>query len=178
MPRDPGQQRKSDLRLVLGATIGIILGGVVIAAAILAVTSRGKVPTTRKPIAFGLGTEVRKNVRSGGPVNIAGASGDTGFWVALEDGELVALLVHQPKPQSCTLRWRGSKNSFLCDGRRVTSDQLARYRSFVSKSGPTKGLYMVALRDVQPAPGASAGSTSTSSTTGPSTSAPSTAPGS
>jgi hypothetical protein len=78
VPTDPGKQRKSDIRLLLGATIGIILGGVIIAAAILAVTSRGKVPSTRKPIAFGLASALTKNVRQGGPVNIAGASGDTG----------------------------------------------------------------------------------------------------
>ena len=174
MPRDPGQQRTSDIRLLLGATIGVILGGVIIAAAILAVTSRGTVPTTRKPVAFGLAAEVRKNVAKGGPINIAGASGDTGFWVALEDGKPVALLVHQPKPQSCTLRWRGSKNSFLCDGRRVDTEDLARYRSFASRSGPTKGLYMVALRDVQPAPSAATTSTSTSTTT----TAPATSPSS
>lgn len=162
MPPEPGQQRKSDIRLLLGATIGVLLGGVIIAAAILAITSRGTVPTTRKPIAFGLAAEVRKNVEKGGPINIAGASGDTGFWVALEYGELVALLVHQPKPQSCTLRWRGSKNTFLCDGRKVDATDLARYRSFVSKSGPTKGLYMVALRDVQPPPSATTTTTTTS----------------
>lgn len=161
MPRDPGQQRKSDIRLLLGATIGVILGGVIIAAAILAVTSRGTVPSIRKPIAFGLAAEVTKNVKKGGPINIAGASGDTGFWVALEDGKPVALLVHQPKPQSCTLRWRGSKNTFFCSGRKVVSRDLARYRSFVSTSGPTKGLYMVALRDVQPAPSAASTTTTT-----------------
>jgi hypothetical protein len=165
--RDPGRQRKSDLRLLLGATIGILLGGVIIAAAILAVTSRGAVPSTRKPIAFGLATAVHENVKKGGPVNIAGASGDTGFWVALENGKLVALLVHQPKPQSCTLRWRGSLDSFLCDGRKVAIGDLARYRSFVSKSGPTEGLYMVALRDVQPGPGATTTSTTTAPTPSP-----------
>jgi hypothetical protein len=165
--RDPGKQRTSDIRLLLGATIGVLLAGVIIAAAILAVTSRGAVPSTRKPIAFGLASAVHDNVKKGGPVNIAGASGDTGFWVALEHGKLVALLVHQPKPKSCTLRWRGSKNAFLCDGRKVAVADLARYRSFVSKSGPTEGLYMVALRDVQPAPGATGTTTTTAPTTSP-----------
>jgi hypothetical protein len=164
VPPSPGQQRKSDLRLLLGATIGVIIGGVIIAAAILAVTSRGKVPSTRKPVAFGLATAVRQNVEEGGPVNIAGASGDTGFWVALEHGALVALPVNQPAPLSCTLRWRGSQDTFTCDGKRVTSEQLARYRSFVSRSGSTKGLYMVALRDVQPAP-ASTSTTTAAATT-------------
>ena len=39
---------------MIGATVGILLGGVIIAAAILAITSGGGVPNVRKPLAFGL----------------------------------------------------------------------------------------------------------------------------
>jgi len=137
---------------VLGAAIGVLLGGVVIAAAILAITSRGTGPNIKHPIAFGLASAVKDEVHQGGPINIAGPSGDNGFWVAIEDHHLVALLVKQPKPHACTLRWRGSKNTFTCDGRPVKSTEMARYRSFTAPSGPSKGLFMVALRDVQPAP--------------------------
>ena len=152
MPTSRPQQRRSDIKLLLGATVGVLLGGVVIAAAILAVTSRGKAPDVRVPQPFGLASSIHDNVRQGGPINIAGLSGDDGFWVAIEDHEIVALLVKQPKPQSCTLRWRGSKNTFTCDDKPVSSRNLARYRSFTQKQGPLKGSYMVALRDVQPAP--------------------------
>jgi hypothetical protein len=71
------------------------------------------------------------------------------------------------------VKWRASKDSFVCGNRKIPMDRLARYRSFVSKSGPTKGLYMVALRDVQPGP-ATVSTTTTSagvSTTAPATSA-------
>ena len=85
-------------------------------------------------------------------VNIAGLSGDDGFWVAIEDHQLVALLVKQPKPQRCTLRWRGSKNTFTCDDKPVASRNMARFRSFTKHRGPLKGSYMVALRDIEPAP--------------------------
>ena len=73
-------------------------------------------------------------MRTGGPVNIAGLSGDDGFWVAIEDHQLVALLVKQPKPQSCTLRWRGSKNTFTCDDKPVASRNMARFRSFTGRT--------------------------------------------
>jgi len=159
VPSASSSQRRGDLRLVLGATVGVLLGGVIIAAAILALTSRGgSGPDIKKPVPFGLESAIHKQVREGGPVNIAGLSGDDGFWVAVEDHELVALLVKQPQPASCTLRWRGSKDTFTCDDRPVSSRQMARYRSFIQKSGDLKGSYMVALRDVLPPPAGYPGS--------------------
>jgi hypothetical protein len=145
-------ERRSDIKLLLGAGIGVLLGGIVIAAAILAITSGGGIPSTKRPIPFGSETDIHARVRTGGPVNIAGLSGDDGFWVANEDHELVALLGKQPAPDRCTLRWRGSKDTFTCDDNPVGSRNMARYRSFTSKSGPNKGAFMVALRDVEPAP--------------------------
>jgi hypothetical protein len=145
-------QRRSDLRLVLGATVGILLGGVIIAAAILAITSGGGVPNVRKPVPFGLASDIRDKVRQGGPVNFPGLSGDDGFWVAIEHHQLVPLLVRQPAPASCTLRWRGSLDTFTCDGTPVTTEHLSRYRSFVQGTGDTKGLYMVELTKVLPPP--------------------------
>jgi hypothetical protein len=153
VPSARPSQRRGDLRLLLGAAVGVILGGVIVAAAILALTARGgHEPDIRKPVPFGSGTAIHEQVRQGGPVNIAGLSGDDGFWVAVEDHQLVALLVKQPRPADCTLRWRGSKDTFTCDDRPVSSRQMARYRSFVQQTGGLKGFYMVALRDVLPPP--------------------------
>ena len=151
MPSRPSQ-RRSDIRLLLGSAIALIIGGILVAGAILAITSRGKAPNVRGPLAFGLASDIRMRVHDGGPINIAGLSGDDGFWVAIEDHELVALLVAQPKPAACSLRWRGSKNRFTCDDRPVETVNLARFRSFVRKRGPQKGLFMVRLRTVLPAP--------------------------
>ena len=128
-----------------------------IAAAILAITADGFAPNLRKPQPFGLASDIRAKVREGGPVLIAGLSGDDGFWVTLENDRLVALLVRQPTPASCILRWRGSKGTFTCDDRPVDPTNLARYRSSVAASGPTKDLYMVELRKVLPPPGGGGG---------------------
>lgn len=152
MPTTGPSQRRSDIKLLLGATVGVLLGGVVIAAAILALTSGGTAPSIRRPIPFGLESDIHEKVREGGPVNIAGLSGDDGFWVTIEDHELVALLVKQPPPDRCTLRWRGSKNTFTCDDKPVASRNMVRYRTFTGKSGANKGAFMVALRDVEPPP--------------------------
>ena len=145
-------QCRSDLRLLLGAAIAVIVGGILVAAAILAITARGKLPNVKVAQPFGLAAAIHQQVKEGGPINIAGLSGDDGFWVATEHHQLVALLVHQPKPASCTLRWRGSKNTFTCDDRPVKSTSMARYHSFTQPSGPRKGLLMVELRNVLPVP--------------------------
>lgn len=152
MPPTLPSQRRGDAKLLLGAGIAVLLGGLVIAAAILAITARGTAPNIKVPLPFGLESDIYDRVRQGGPVNIAGLSGDDGFWVAIEDHGLVALLVKQPRPHRCTLRWRGSKNTFTCDDRPVSSRNMARYRSFTSHHGATKGSLMVALRDIEPAP--------------------------
>ncbi len=152
MPDRRSAQRSSDIKLLLGAAVGIILGGIVIAAAILAITSRGKGPNLNRPVSFGIEASIHRTVRAGGPINMAGLSGDDGFWLAIEDHRLVPLLVKQPSPESCTLRWRGSKNTFTCDDRPVSSEEMARFRSFTSKQGTTEGSLMVDLRKVLPAP--------------------------
>ena len=130
----------------------MIVGGILVAAAILAVTARAKMPNVKVALPFGSATDIHKRVRDGGPVYIAGLSSDDGFWVALEHGRLVALLVHQPKPASCTLRWRGSLHTFTCDNRPVQSRQLVRYASFTRRGGAPNDPFMVKLRTVLPAP--------------------------
>ena len=144
-------QRQSDLRLLLGTTVAVLLGGIVIAAAILAITADG-VPNLRRPQPFGLAVDLRKKVNEGGPLLIAGLSGDDGFWITMENERLVPLLVRQRTPEPCILRWRGSKDTFTCDDRPVDPSTMARYRTSVAENGPAKGLYMVELRKVLPAP--------------------------
>src|SRR4029078_13209609 len=43
----------SDIKLLLGAGIAVLLGGVVIAAAILAITARGTGPNIKRTVPFG-----------------------------------------------------------------------------------------------------------------------------
>src|SRR3954467_13342980 len=85
-------QRRSDIKLLIGSAIAVLLGGVVIAAAILAITAGGGAPSTKHPIPFGSASDIHARIRDGGPYNIAGLSGDDGFWVAVEDRQVVALL--------------------------------------------------------------------------------------
>jgi hypothetical protein len=145
-----------DRRIVVVATISIIVAGLLIAGAILAVTSRASPPKITKPVAFGVARSLHQRIDDGGPVAYAGTTGDTGFWLALEQGKLVALKIRQPGPGHCNVRWKGSVNSFVdCHGDKVRIDRLARYPVEIPRRGDQKGLLLVDLRHTDPPPAAS-----------------------
>jgi hypothetical protein len=133
--------------------MAVLVAGLLVAAAILLVTGRAKTPKPTKPIPFGVARSVRQLVEDGGPVPYAGTSGDDGFWVAIEDGKLVALVVQQPD-LGCNTKWRGSIDSFVCGGEKVRSTELERYKVVIPTSGDRKGNFLVDLRTVLPAPDA------------------------
>ena len=134
------------------ATLAVLAAGLAIAAAILFVTARAKAPTVRGPIPFGYAKSLEAKVKTGGPVAYAGTTGDTGFWLAIENGELVALKIRRPGTAGCNVRWAGSVDSFLdCNGKRVRMDQLARYPTEIPKRGDDKGILLVDLRHTIPA---------------------------
>jgi hypothetical protein len=145
--------RKGDTKLLIGATVGVIAAGLLVAAAILLVTGRAKTPKPTKPVTFGVARSMHTLVDDGGPLLFAGTSGDDGFWAAIENGDLVALVVRQPA-LGCNVKWRGSLDSFTCAGRKVKTDRLDRYRVVIPERGKQKGRFLVDLRDVQPGPAA------------------------
>lgn len=144
--------RTGDTRLLLGATAAVIVAGVLVAVAILLVTGRAKTPEPTDPVTFGVAKSLREKVATGGPVAYAGTTGDDGFWVAIENGQLVALVVQQPA-LGCNVKWRGSVDSFTCGDRKVDSRDLERYRVVIPARGEEKGRFLVDLRDVQAPPG-------------------------
>jgi hypothetical protein len=149
-------ERRSDTKLLIGATVAVLVAGLIIAAAILLVTGRAKTPGLDKPIPFGIASSLRAKVKEGGPILFAGTTGDTGFWLILEDGRLVALDVQKPTEKTCNIKFRSSLDAFTdCHGRKVTPESMARFRTSVPKRGDQKGFFLVDLRHLDPAPGPS-----------------------
>ncbi len=139
---------RSDTRTFVIATLAILVFGLVVAGTILAVTGRAKTPEVKGPIPFGFAKSLKTKVKTGGPVAYAGTTGDTGFWLAIEHGELVALKIRKPGTSDCNVRWAGSVDSFLdCNGKKVKIGQLARYRTDIPKTGDRKGNLLVNLRE-------------------------------
>ena len=85
-------------------------------------------PRSRARSPSGSPSRIREKAKDGGPFAYAGNSGDDGFWIAIEDGKLVALKIQKPGTKDCNVIWRGSKNTFVdCNGDPIRIDQLARY---------------------------------------------------
>jgi hypothetical protein len=138
---------------VIVATLGVLVLGLVIAAGILLITGRAKTPTLEGPVKFGFASSLREKAKTGGPFAYAGNRGDDGFWVAIEDGELVALKIRKPGTNDCNVVWRGSRDTFVdCNGDPIRMDQLARYPTQIPKQGDNKGIFLVNLSGTIPPP--------------------------
>ena len=70
-------------------------------------------------------------------------------------GELVALDVGRYDDPDCSIRWRGSKGSYIdCDGNRLDKTDMARHPVTVKTSGKQKGGVFVDLDTLDPPSGA------------------------
>jgi hypothetical protein len=149
----PVPVKRSNLPVYLLGIVLVLVLGILIAAAILLVTGRAKTPKMEGLIRFGQAKSLTEKARTGGPFAYAGSTGDTGFWVALEDGELVALKIRKPGTKDCNVIWRGSRDTFVdCDDKPIRMDQLARYRVEVPQRGDNKGQFLVDLSSNIPPP--------------------------
>ena len=117
----PSERRKGDIKVILGATIAVLLlGGFIAGAAI--VTTRGSKSTECGQLSVGLASDIRNNLDSGGPYFVTGGA-QCGFWLALENGDVVAYKAIQPS--GCTLRLR--LDHWSCGGATVPVVHIAKY---------------------------------------------------
>ena len=96
---------RSDTRLIVVTTLGILVIGLLIAETILFVTGRAKNPDIKGSVPYGF-AKPSERVKTGGPYAFAGKTGDSGFWIDLEHGRLVALKIKKPGTKDCNVRWR------------------------------------------------------------------------
>jgi hypothetical protein len=114
-------RRKSDIKLVAGATVAVILVGLFIAGAMIVTTSGSDGPQCGR-LDVGLASSVRSDVEHGPLFRTGG--GDCGFWLALENGDITAYKAVQPAT-GCTLLWKG--DHWECDGTSTPVSELAQY---------------------------------------------------
>jgi hypothetical protein len=144
--------RSSDIKLIIGATVGVLMAGFLIAAgAFVATRSSGSVVCGQLNI--GSASDVRNTLVGGGPYFQTGGAG-CGFWLALSNGNIVAYKVEQP--QNCALKLK--RDHWECGGQTVSAADLAQYPVSIQTVGQTSS----AVIDLLP-PGTV---TSTTGTTG------------
>jgi hypothetical protein len=118
VPLDP--KRKGDIKVIVGATIAVLLVGFFIFGAMLVTTRGGSGPQCGQ-LRIGSATGVRNNLEQGPYFQTGG--GDCGFWLALENGNIVAYKAVQPS--GCTVRWKF--DHWECSGRTIPAPRLAQY---------------------------------------------------
>jgi hypothetical protein len=111
---------KSDAKLIIGATVAVLLAGFLIAgAALIASGSRGSLVCPSLNV--GSASDIRRTLTNGGPIFQTGGA-SCGFYLALVDGNIVAYKAEQP---GCTLQLK--RDHWECGGHTVPDDQLAQY---------------------------------------------------
>ena len=145
---------RSDTRLLIGAGAAAVLGGVLVAVVLLLATSRADSPKKYRPFPAGPETQLRSELRKGGPFYYPDAfGGKRSILFALEGDQVVALMTHTPGDEECRVRWRGSVDSFVdCRGTRLRSDQVGRYQTTISTQRGTGDVVVVDLRKELPPP--------------------------
>jgi hypothetical protein len=115
-------RRNSDIKLLVSATVGVLMAGFLIAGAIL-VATRGSKSTVCPEINAGLASEVRRTVQTGASTLQTVGSTSCSFYFALEDNDIVAYRLEQP--DGC--RAEPKADHWVCGGVRVEAEDLAEY---------------------------------------------------
>ena len=150
--------RSSDIKLIVSATVAVLLVGFFIAGAAL-IGTRGKGSVVCGQLNIGSASDVRQKLEDGGPYFTTGGAG-CGFWLALQDGDIVAYKVEQP--ENCPLQLK--REGWKCGDRtNVDPNTLATYPVSIQTFGTTDAVIV----DLLPPGLASTTSPATTTTTRP-----------
>ena len=150
---------RDDRRLLIFTGVFVAVAAVLFAALIYLATNQQDTPDAKRPFFIGLERSKKKTIREdNSPQYVPDPTGDQGFWLDIEDGKLVALVLHVPGRPNCIVKWRDPRGGYVdCDDNVLQSEQLDRYKLIIgSRNGSPKGSVYVDLRKVTPAPDPSA----------------------
>jgi hypothetical protein len=146
---------RDDRRLLVFTGVFVLIAGVLFALVILLATGQQDAPDPSRPFFIGLERQKKEAIREESPQYIANPNPDgEGFWLDLEDGELVALVLHRSDAPRCFVKWKEQQEGYVdCDGNVLSSRQLERYVLIVgARNGSPRGSVYVDLRKKLPAP--------------------------
>jgi hypothetical protein len=115
--------RPSDIKLLVAASLAVLMAGFLIAGGIL-VATRGSKDIVCMQLNLGSATDIRHQLQSGG-AELRTGGGSCSFWLALADGDVVAYRVVQPS--GCALNLRDQGTRWVCGGRTLQPSALAQY---------------------------------------------------
>ena len=116
--------RAADIKLIVGATVGVLLVGGLLVLGLWTATSRGSGDErVCGQLNAGSASGIRETLENGGPVFTTGGAG-CGFFLALVDGDIVAYKALQ-HDAGCTLRLK--RDHWECGGRVLLDSELEQY---------------------------------------------------
>jgi hypothetical protein len=145
-----------DRRVLLFAGVIVLVAGLAVAGLLFLATGGTKdTPSSSKPLFLGLRPELVAKIEEGGPLYFASPFGENGFWLDLEDGEIVALNLVRPGTKDCQVKWRDPRKAYVdCNDQDLQAADLGRYQVTVGKldaDAPADAVY-VNLKVREPAP--------------------------
>ena len=135
--------RAADIKLLLGATVGVLLVGGMIAGMAL-IATRGSKNIVCTQLNIGSASNVRNTLQTGGPYFQTGGAG-CGFWLALDDNDIVAYKAQQPQ-MNCTLKLK--RDHWECGGVTIQTSELAQYPVAIQTLGQVDAVIV----DLRPPP--------------------------
>jgi len=134
----------------------VAIAGLLVAGALWFATSRNADTGPAGPLTIGPESTLRSKIADNdSPLYFASPFADVdGFWLDLEDGELVALVLDTPGPGKCTAKWKQPRLAYIdCEGAALSSAQLDRYEISITRKTSTRPrTAIVDLRTREPAP--------------------------
>ncbi|MFI5048114.1 MAG: hypothetical protein ACHQIG_13690 [Acidimicrobiia bacterium] len=145
---------RDDMPILVVATVGVVLAGVLVAVVLLLATGRGGSPTKYQPFEAGAAKDIKRLLKDGGPYYVPDPfGGSRSILFALEGGKVVALSNVVPNTKDCRVQIKNEGKSFVdCHGDRLQSDELDRYPTSTRLSTNGTEILLVDLRTREPAP--------------------------
>jgi hypothetical protein len=147
---------RADRSLLITTGAFVALAGLLVAGALWFATSRDADPGPAGPLTIGPEATLKAKISDNdSPLYFASPFADIdGFWLDIEDGRLVALVLDTPAPGKCTAKWKQPRLAYIdCEGNALSSAQLDRYEiSIVRKTDERPRSVIVDLRKREPAP--------------------------
>ena len=101
-----------------------------------------------KPGPFFLGLEqaLKTHIHEGSPLYFSNPGAGDGFWLDIENGQLVALVLDQTDGRKdCIVKWKDQRDAYIdCDDNELQSTDLAHYKLTIGRrdGSPKTSVYV------------------------------------
>jgi hypothetical protein len=86
---------------------------------------------------IGLERPLKSHIHEGSPLYFSNPGAGDGFWLDIENGHLVALVLDRPGTKDCVVKWKEQRDAYVdCNNDELQSRDLDHYKLTI---GPRKG---------------------------------------